>query len=167
MPIPLPPQLPGCSGMGILSPSAWDSHPSRCYSRERSSQCSHTAWRLCKGVLGSSSSALENFGSPGAFQVVSSAVSPSSPLHCILIDLHVWCSKEIFSSEKHFIRVWLVRFQWHFQMYFCASSLVKKKKILFPFWQLKVLLPDLNQPAEQGRRAVGRTCSITQSNDDQ
>lgn len=103
-------------------------------------------------------------GSLGAFQVVSSGLSPSSPLHCILIYLHILWSKGSFSSEKCFIRVWLVRFQWDFQTYFCASSLVKKKKILFPFWQLKVLLPDLNQPAQQRRRAVGRTCSITQFN---
>lgn len=42
-------------------------------------------------------------GSLGAFQVVSSGLSPSSPLHCILIYLHILISAHFMKQREFFL----------------------------------------------------------------
>lgn len=169
--IPLPSQLPGPSKVGILTPFCLG-QPSQ---QELQQGKVIPVFSHCLGTMqGSSafkSSALEFVWVTWSFSssVICFVPIQSPPLHTdtsARFNICTFYVAKSFSSEKHFIRVCLVRFWWHFQTYFCASSLVKKKKILFPSWQPKVFLPDLNQPAQQRRKAVDRTCSITQSNDD-
>lgn len=117
---PLPSQVPGSPEVGIVTLPGTATPAGKGDPRGD-----------MQGVLPATSSALELVLE--LFQVVSSALSPSIPstAHwciCTFQYLHILWSKESFSFEKNFIRVWLVRLQWHFQMYFVPLLWLRKKR---------------------------------------
>lgn len=94
--MPLPSQLPGSSKVGILTPLCLGQPSQQVLQQGK-------VIPVLSHFLGTmqGSSAFKDFcpghscGSPGAFQVVSSALSPSSPLHCILMHLHILTSAHL------------------------------------------------------------------------
>lgn len=90
--MPLPSQLPGSSKVGIVTPFCLGQPPQQELQQGKVILVFSHCLGTVQGVLLSRSSALNSWGSPGAFQAVSSALSPSSPLHCILIHLHILVS---------------------------------------------------------------------------
>lgn len=127
-------------------------HPShRCYSKKSSSHsvltlpcdspgghakefCLQEAlpWNFCANTVQ---------GSLPAFQVVSSVSSPTPVPSTAYRSIYILCyQREVCLPLKNTYAEYdfFVRFQWDFNTYFCASSLVKKKKNdIFPFMAAK------------------------------